>query len=103
MRLAGGALSREVQRWQERLLGLAAEVEAALDFSDEDDVRPLAADFDERLGTLRQELANWLARPPAERLKDGIRVVVAGPPNAGNPTCPKGWLRRPEPLARPCP
>jgi len=83
MRLAGGALSREVQRWQERLLGLAAEVEAALDFSDEDDVRPLAADFDERLGTLRQELANWLARPPAERLKDGIRVVVAGPPNAG--------------------
>ncbi|MGQ0661029.1 GTPase, partial [Sphingosinicella sp.] len=25
----------------------------------------------------------WLARPPAERLKDGVRVVIAGPPNAG--------------------
>src|SRR3569623_2073965 len=24
-----------------------------------------------------------LARPPAERLKDGVRVVIAGPPNAG--------------------
>jgi tRNA modification GTPase len=83
MRLAGGALSREVGRWQERLLGLAAEVEAALDFSDEDDVSPLAADFCERLGSLRQELANCLARPPAERLKDGIRVVIAGPPNTG--------------------
>ena len=24
-----------------------------------------------------------LARPPAERLKDGVRVVIAGPPNSG--------------------
>jgi tRNA modification GTPase len=24
-----------------------------------------------------------LARPPAERLRDGVRVVIAGPPNAG--------------------
>ena len=29
------------------------------------------------------EMAAWLARPPAERLKDGVRVVIAGPPNAG--------------------
>jgi tRNA modification GTPase len=28
-------------------------------------------------------LADWLARPRAEPLKDGVRVVVAGPPNAG--------------------
>ena len=27
-----------------------------------------------------------LARPPAERLRDGIRVVLAGPPNAGKST-----------------
>jgi tRNA modification GTPase len=81
--LAGGALSRQVDGWQERLLGIAAEVEAALDFSDEDDVRPLAGDFSERLAALAGELADWLARPPAERLRDGVRVVIAGPPNAG--------------------
>ena len=28
-------------------------------------------------------MAAALARPPAERLKDGVRVVIAGPPNAG--------------------
>jgi len=100
MRLAGGALSREVQRWQERLLGLAAEVEAALDFSDEDDVRPLAADFEDveipggmQKAMARQAEAERERRAKiinaegefqaAERLKDGIRVVVAGPPNAG--------------------
>lgn len=81
--LAGGALSRQVADWQARLLALAAEVEAALDFSDEDDVTPLAGDFEARLDALREEVAAWLARPPAERLRDGVRVVVAGPPNAG--------------------
>jgi tRNA modification GTPase len=81
--LMGGRLSRQVAAWQDRLLALAAEVEAALDFSDEDDVAPLAPDFPERLGALRGELAAWLARPTAERLKDGVRVVIAGPPNAG--------------------
>jgi len=32
---------------------------------------------------LAAELAKWLARPRAEPLKDGVRVVVAGPTNAG--------------------
>ena len=81
--LAGGALSRQVDAWQERILGFAAEVEAALDFADEDDVEPLSPDFTGRLADLREELKAWLARPPAERLKDGVRVVIAGPPNAG--------------------
>lgn len=81
--LAGGALSRQAAAWQAEILALAAEVEAALDFSDEDDVAPLAADFDSRLEALRAALTSWLARPPAERLRDGLRIVIAGPPNAG--------------------
>ncbi|HEY1145070.1 MAG TPA: tRNA uridine-5-carboxymethylaminomethyl(34) synthesis GTPase MnmE, partial [Allosphingosinicella sp.] len=36
--LAGGALSRLVEAWQSRIIGLAAQIEAALDFADEDDV-----------------------------------------------------------------
>ena len=81
--LAGGALSRQIAAWQAGLLVLAAQVEAALDFSDEDDVEPLPANFPTRLGALLDEVTSWLARPPAERLKDGVRVVIAGPPNAG--------------------
>jgi tRNA modification GTPase len=81
--LAGGALSRQVAAWQARILTFAAQVEAALDFSDEDDVAPLPADFATALAALRAELAAWLGRPPAERLKDGVRVVIAGPPNSG--------------------
>jgi tRNA modification GTPase len=81
--LAGGALSRQVAAWQARILALSAQVEAALDFSDEDDVAQLPPDFGAQVLALRDELAAALGRPRAERLKDGIKVAIAGPPNAG--------------------
>jgi tRNA modification GTPase len=82
--LAGGALGRMVEEWQQRLLGLSAELEAVLDFSDEGDVEEtLPAGWAEVLTSLTREMEAMLARPAAERLRDGIRVVIAGPPNAG--------------------
>ncbi len=82
--LAGGALSRQVGAWQARLLAIAAGIEAALDFDDEDDVRRSGQDqARDGLPELTAELEDWLARPAAERLRDGVRVVIAGPPNAG--------------------
>src|SRR5690606_1368424 len=36
--MAGGSLSRQVEGWRERLLILSAQLEAVLDFEDEDDV-----------------------------------------------------------------
>ena len=84
--LAGGALSRVVEGWRERVLAASAGVEAVLDFADEDDVTALPADFAARLEALRGEIREWLARPRAELLKEGFRVVLAGPPNAGKST-----------------
>ncbi|MGE0178266.1 MAG: tRNA uridine-5-carboxymethylaminomethyl(34) synthesis GTPase MnmE [Sphingomonas sp.] len=81
--LAGGALSRQTEAWRERLLAIAARVEAALDFSDEEDVGDPAPDIAGDIAAFAAEITLWLERPPAERLKDGIRVVLAGPPNAG--------------------
>ena len=82
--LAGGALSRTIGAWQERLLELAARLEAVLDFSDEGEVgEGLPPRWQEDLAALQAEMDELLARPATERLRDGIRVVVAGPPNAG--------------------
>jgi len=81
--LAGGALSRQTEAWRTRLLEIAARVEAALDFSDEADVGDSAAGLAAEIALFAEEIRHWLDRPPAERLKDGIRVVLAGPPNAG--------------------
>ncbi len=84
--LAGGAFSAQVEAWREALLDTSAAVEAVLDFADEDDVAALPGDFSTRLDALRGELAHWLTRPRAEALREGFRIVLAGPPNAGKST-----------------
>ncbi|MBU6266986.1 MAG: tRNA uridine-5-carboxymethylaminomethyl(34) synthesis GTPase MnmE [Sphingomonadales bacterium] len=84
--LAGGAFSHTVHGWRERLLHASALVEAVLDFGDEDDVATLPADFAPSLEAFAGELADWLSRPRVEALKEGFRVVIAGPPNAGKST-----------------
>ncbi len=83
---AGGALSRQVDRWRDRLLGLSAQVEAVLDFGDEDDVSELPPSFQESVSAFAADLQEWLARPLVEPLREGVRVVLAGPPNAGKST-----------------
>ena len=84
--MVGGVFSRMVEQWRQALLMLAAEVEAVLDFADEGDVPGLSANFSGRLGDLGAELAHWLSQPRAEALREGFRVVIAGPPNSGKST-----------------
>ncbi len=86
MAMAGGALSRVVEGWREKLLILSAQVEAALDFSDEEDAAGLPHSFSSELAVLEGELQEWVLRPRARVLKEGFRVVLAGPPNAGKST-----------------
>jgi tRNA modification GTPase len=86
LRMAEGGLGRLIGGWQARLLGLSAKVEAAIEFAeDHDDVVA-----DPRIGAdvrlLVAEMLARLAEPPAERLRDGLRVLIAGPVNAGKST-----------------
>ncbi len=83
---ASGALSSTVEDWRVGLLQISAQLEAALDFSDEDDVDELPAGFSTSLGELHAQLSEWLTRPRSETLKEGFRVVLAGPPNSGKST-----------------
>ena len=80
--LAEGGLGRKVEAWQKAVLQLSARIEAALDFSDEGDVREVDG-FHGEVAALAGEIAALLAEPGAERLRDGVRVVLAGPPNSG--------------------
>lgn len=84
--MAGGAFSEQVEDWRGRVLTSSAAVEAVLDFGDEDDVSDLPPDFALRIEALADELSDWLSRPRAEALREGYRVVLAGPPNAGKST-----------------
>lgn len=78
---AEGGLRRQIEQWRERLIGLAARAERAIDY-DEDDL-PFEVSLGQESEALAKELGEWLERPTIEPLKDGVMVVVAGPPNAG--------------------
>ena len=86
MAMAGGQFSRTVEIWREALLMASAALEAVLDFADEDDAANLPEDFAAELVELHDEIAEWLNRPRAEALREGFRVVLAGPPNSGKST-----------------
>lgn len=80
--MADGGLRKQIEQWQARVLDLSARAEAAIDYVDEH-----SADADPALssdcGALANELERWLARPRATPLRDGVKVVLAGPPNVG--------------------
>lgn len=95
IRMASGHLSRQVESWRQEVLRLSALVEAELDFSDEDDVGIHVTDaVGEGIATLAGAIDAALTRPRAERLRDGIRVVLAGPPNSGKSTLLNALVQR---------
>jgi tRNA modification GTPase len=93
--MAEGALSRRIAGWRTGLLGLTAQLEASLDFADEADVpETLLKNIRDGVREIETEMIAALAVPPVERLRDGIRVVLAGPPNSGKSTLLNALARR---------
>ncbi len=85
LRLASGHLRQAADGWRDRLIQAMGLVEAAIDFSDEGDVGgPLVRSALALVGEVRQEIIAALSgQRAAERVRDGFRVVLMGPPNAG--------------------
>jgi len=91
-----GLLGNRAEAWRRRLIEALALVEAGIDFSDEADV---AADVTSRalvaVRALQQEIAGVLADGRrGERLREGLVVAIAGPPNAGKSTLLNRIARR---------
>lgn len=84
--LAGGVLSRRVEGWRAQLLAISAAIEAEMDFDDEDDVHARNLDYPHKINDLARDIEVSLAAPAAEALREGYRVALAGPPNAGKST-----------------
>lgn len=78
---ASGGLHAKLDGWRDRLLAASAAAEVAIDYADEEDGAAPSPAAD--LQALESEMAALLAAPRVEPLRDGVRVVLAGPPNAG--------------------
>jgi tRNA modification GTPase len=84
LRQRRGALSAVYDGWRARLIEAAALIEAEIDFPDEELPDALA----QRAGPLLASLATDMGRHlddvhRGERIRDGYRIAIIGPPNAG--------------------
>lgn len=85
--MMGGAFSRAIEEWRSELLRISALTEAELDLSDEDDVAEQSnVLISNACKNLSGKMERLLTQPSAEKLRDGLRVVLGGPPNSGKST-----------------
>ena len=98
-------LGDRAESWRARLIQALALVEARIDFSDEADVpEDLMGPALKIAGELRDEIAAALAGSHrGERLRDGLVVAIAGPPNAGKSTLLNRIARREVAIVSPVP
>lgn len=83
-RSLAGAFSHEIHHLRDALIHLRMLVEATLDFPEEDIDFLKQADAQGQLERLQQNLARVMAQTKqGALLREGIRVVIAGQPNAG--------------------
>jgi tRNA modification GTPase len=105
LRQTRGELRHRAEGWRAALLEASALLEATIDFADEGDVSPLAKG---RLATLlasvRADLAAALAQGRGgEIVRDGVALVIAGPPNAGKSTLLNALAQREAAIVSPIP
>ncbi|MEO1101287.1 MAG: GTPase, partial [Pseudomonadota bacterium] len=85
LRQLGGALSETYAGWRASLLQVLALLEAAIDFPDEDDAPDnTEGPVHKTIRILSNEIETALADDHVgERIRDGFRVAIVGPPNVG--------------------
>ena len=96
VRQMGGALSKLYEGWRSELIRASALIESAIDFADEADV---AANAFTLARTIVAPLIDAISKHlddgnRGEILREGFRVVLAGPPNVGKSSVLNALTRR---------
>jgi tRNA modification GTPase len=96
LRQLKGLLGEKAHGWRLRIIEAQALIEAGIDFSDESDVpSEVTTPALQKIKTLLAEIQAVLAaRGRSERLREGLVVAIAGPPNVGKSTLMNHLARR---------
>ncbi|PZP39703.1 MAG: tRNA uridine-5-carboxymethylaminomethyl(34) synthesis GTPase MnmE [Pseudomonas fluorescens] len=86
LRQLDGALGERFEGWRTAVMHLLAQVEAAIDFPDEELDVLSAPGLTKGVHTLMGDLQNALGEQAGARVRDGIALAIVGKPNAGKST-----------------
>ena len=89
VRLVSGEMSRLLDSWRQSIMRSLAFLEAVLDFPEDDDIgeKDIIGQVAREIAVVSGEIADFLKNNNGgERLREGVRVVIAGAPNSGKST-----------------
>lgn len=91
----GGTLFDLYNDWRTRLVNVLSYIEAYIDFPDEDIPQDTVQKIENGVFKISKEIKNHLQQNNVEeRLRDGFRVVIAGPANAGKSSLINAVVKR---------
>jgi len=84
IKIMSGASSDKFNSWRQGLLKILSNVEAKIDFSDEDLPDNLLKNIKAKSETIKSEIKKTLNdQKVGERIREGFRIAIVGPTNAG--------------------
>ncbi|MCQ9206593.1 MAG: tRNA uridine-5-carboxymethylaminomethyl(34) synthesis GTPase MnmE [Omnitrophica bacterium] len=99
-----GELSRKITALRDELLDVLSEIEAGIDFSDEDIEPASGKELYRRLGSALKEIKDLIDNSwQGMVLKEGILSVICGKPNVGKSSLMNALLRRNRVIVTPSP
>lgn len=99
-----GELSRETDLFYDEIVGISADLESTLDFSEDELPESVLTSVSSRIKTVEEKITNRLVKwEDGYRLREGVLVVITGRTNAGKSTLLNRLLGRARAIVSPTP